>query len=146
MAKLGWLLALQATGAGDDEFPDVAGGGVLGLFFMLVLLGISVFIIIASVWMVFAKAGKPGWASIVPIYNVIILLEMAGKPVWWIVLMFIPAVNIVVLVLVALSLANAFGKGGGFAVGLVFLPIIFYPILAFGDAQYKAPAGAAAGA
>jgi hypothetical protein len=97
-----------------------------------------VFIIqIAAMWKVFQKAGKPGWAAIVPIYNVIVLLDIAGKPWWWILLCLIPLVNIIVLIIVYVSLARNFGKGVGFALGLMFLSFIFFPILAWGDAQYQ---------
>ena len=96
---------------------------------------------IASLWKIFTKAGQPGWASIIPIYNVIVLLKIAGKPLWYIILLIIPLVNIVVGILVLIELAKNFGKGVGFAIGLILLPIIFYPILAFGDAKY-APSAA----
>jgi len=85
---------------------------------------------------VFTKAGKPGWASIVPIYNIIVYLQIAGKPEWWVILMFIPVVNLIVGIIALLAFAKSFGKGGGFAVGMIFLPFIFLPMLAFGDAQY----------
>ena len=104
-------------------------------------------LLFAGMWRVFQKAGKPGWAAIIPIYNIIVLLEITGKPLWWIVLYFIPFVNLVVVVLVSIELAKRFGKGVAFAIGLVFLPFIFYPILGFGDARYgaaPAPAPAAA--
>ena len=96
-----------------------------------------IILIVAAVWKVFTKAGKPGWASIIPIYNLIVLLEIAGKPIWWIILLLIPLVNFVIAILVYISLAEKFGKGVGFALGLVFLPFIFFPILAFGDATYR---------
>ncbi len=94
---------------------------------------------IASMWKIFSKAGKPGWASIIPIYNVIVLLQVAGKPVWWIVLLLIPIANLVFAILVLAALANAFGKGAGYVVGLILLPIVFYPMLAFGNATYTPP-------
>ena len=94
-------------------------------------------LMIAAWWTVFTKAGKPGWAAIVPIYNIIVLLQIAGKPVWWILLCLIPLVNIVVLILVYVAFARNFGKGVGFALGLVFLGIVFFPILAWGDARYQ---------
>ena len=109
-------------------------------FFVLfaVLFCVAIFVlIIASFWIVFRKAGKPGWACIVPIYNLIVLLEIAGKPLWWILLMLIPLVNIVIAILVAIAVAKNFGKSGGFGIGLAFLPFIFYPVLAWGDAQYR---------
>ncbi len=96
-------------------------------------------LMIASMWTIFSKAGKPGWASIVPIYNLIVLLEIVGKPWWWLLLMFIPIVNIVILIIVFHNLSLSFGKGGGFTVGLILLGFIFLPILAFGDAEYVGP-------
>jgi hypothetical protein len=88
-------------------------------------------------WKVFSKAGQPGWASLIPIYNAYVLCKVAGRPGWWILLMLIPIVNIVIFILVAIDVAKAFGKGAGFGIGLLLLPIIFYPILGFGSAQYQ---------
>jgi ABC-type sulfate transport system permease subunit len=102
---------------------------------LLVELAILVFIF-ASLWKVFTKAGQPGWAVFIPIYNAYVLLKIAGKPGWWLILFFIPIVNIIVGILVAIAVSENFGKGIGFAIGLMFLPFIFYPILGFGDAQY----------
>lgn len=99
--------------------------------------------VIAGGWKMFQKAGQPGWAVIVPIYNTIKMLQIAGRPVWWLLLMFVPLVNLVVGVIVALDIAKAFGKGTGFGLGLLFLSVIFVPILGFGDAQYQGPAGSA---
>ena len=107
----------------------------------LVLLAIPL-ITIAGMWKTFAKAGHPGWAAIIPIYNVWILLKIVGRPGWWLLLFFIPLVNFVVGVLVSIDLAKAFGKGAGFGLGLVFLAFIFYPLLGFGDARYKQPSAA----
>jgi hypothetical protein len=105
-----------------------------------------VVLIIAGVWKTFVKAGKPGWAAIVPIYNIIVMLEIAGKPIVWIILFFIPVVSIVAAILVGIAIAEQFGKGTGFGVGLGLLGFVFFPILGFGDAQYggAAPAKAAA--
>ena len=112
-------------------------------FFSFIYLSVLVLVLIA-LWRVFEKAGQPGWAAIIPIYNLYILCKIAGKPGWWWILMLIPVVNIVILLLVKLDLASAFGKSAGFAIGLWLLPIIFYPLLAFSDAQYRKPAPAAA--
>ncbi|MDQ3819230.1 MAG: DUF5684 domain-containing protein [Acidobacteriota bacterium] len=104
-----------------------------------ILVGVSlVFMIffIACFWKIFEKAGQPGWASIIPIYSTIVLLKIAGKPWWWIFLLCIPLVNIYFVFVFAIDLAKNFGKGTGFGVGLVLLGIIFFPILAFGDARY----------
>ena len=114
------------------QSEDVAaGGGFSSIIGLLVAV-----LVIAGMWKVFTKAGKPGWAAIIPIYNTIVLLQIAGKPIWWIVLLFIPIVNFVIAVMVMISLAKAFGKGTGFALGLLFLSPIFIPILGFSDAQY----------
>ncbi len=109
------------------------GGGIV---ITLVYLAIVV-LMIASMWRVFAKAGKPGWAAIVPIYNFIVLLDIANKPVWWIVLLLIPVVNFIACILIYTSMAERFGKSGGFTAGLILLPFIFWPILGFGSAEYQ---------
>lgn len=111
------------------------GGAIFGTMFLLVWLAVVV-LVIAGFWKTFAKAGKPGWASIIPIYNLIVLLEIAGRPIWWIILLCVPLVNFVILILVAIDIAKAFGKGTGFGLGLAFLGPIFYPILGFGSAQF----------
>jgi hypothetical protein len=105
--------------------------GVVILYLALLIISIS------ALWKLFTKAGKPGWASIIPIYNQIVLIDMAGKPIWWILLFFIPVVNIVVSILVMAGLAKNFGRGAGTVIGLIFLPIIFLLILAFGSAEYQ---------
>jgi hypothetical protein len=105
----------------------------------LLMLAVVVFVI-AGIWKVFTKAGHPGWACLVPIYNVIVLLQIAGRPVWWFLLMFVPLVNIIVTFVVVMDIAKAFGKGAGFGLGLFFLGPIFYPILGFSDAQYEGAA------
>ena len=118
----------------DLQMSFEAQGPGVGTYIFAIAL--SVFMI-AAMWKVFTKAGKPGWTAIIPIYNVIVLLSIAGKPAWWLVLFFIPIVNFVMIILTYVALANKFGKGGGFAVGLVFLGVIFFPILGFGGAQYQ---------
>jgi len=102
----------------------------------IIYLAIIVFIIVA-LWKVFVKAGKPGWACLIPIYNIFVLLQIIGKPIWWIILMLIPIVNIVIAIICSIRLAKVFGKGTGFGIGMLLLPFIFYPILGFGDAQYQ---------
>lgn len=113
-----------------------SGGGIIALFMMLVWLALVVFVI-AGMWKTFEKAGKPGWASIIPIYNVIVLIEIAGKPIWWVLLFFIPLVNMIVAILVCIEVAKNFGQGAGFGIGLAFLGVIFFPILGFGSATYR---------
>lgn len=105
---------------------------VIGIVFIL---GLVVFII-ACMWKIYEKAGQPGWAAIVPIYNLIVLLKIVGKPWWWLLLMLIPIVNYVFIIWTYNLLSKSFGKSEGFTVGLLLLGIIFFPILAFGSAQY----------
>ena len=108
-----------------------------GLIFMLVILAVVVFYI-ACIWKIFTKAGQPGWAAIIPIYNIIVYLQVCQRPVWWIILYIIPFVNIVIAIILLFDLAKVFGRSGAFAVGLWFLGVIFLPILAFGDSRYVA--------
>ena len=119
---------------------EASGSATGGLFGGLVWLAIVVLMIVAM-WRIFTKAGQPGWAAIIPIYNTIILLRVAGKPWWWLLLMLIPLVNIIVMIMMWAGLAANFGKGTGFVLGLIFLAPIFILILGFGSATYQ-PYGA----
>jgi len=117
---------------------DSSGNAMNGTTMALIVLDVALIILmIAAMWAVFKKAGEPGWAALIPIYNIMVLLKISGKPMWWVILMLIPFVNIIVLIIAIVGLARNFGKGAGFALGLVFLAPIFYPILAWGDAQYQ---------
>jgi hypothetical protein len=98
---------------------------------------VHIAIVFVSLWKVFMKADEPAWAAVVPFYNVYVLLRIVGRPGWWLILCFIPIVGFVVSIIVAIDLAKAFGKGTGFGLGLGFLGFIFFPILAFGDAEYS---------
>ena len=118
-----------------------SGGGGGAAVFLIIWLALAI-VGIAAFWKVFTKAGQAGWKCLIPIYNVYILLKIVGRPGWWLVLYFIPIVNIVILILVMLDLAKSFGKGVGFAIGLIFLSFIFMIILGFGDARYVGPAAA----
>ncbi len=104
---------------------------IIGVFYF----GFIIFLIAAQ-WKIYTKANQPGWACIVPIYNLYILTKIVKKPGYWVLFMLIPLVNIVFLIWTTNLLSKAFGKDEGFTVGLIFLGFIFYPILAFGDAQY----------
>jgi hypothetical protein len=117
---------------------DANNGSGMGMVGLLIWLAF-VALMIVSAWKVYTKAGQPGWAAIIPIYNIIVLLKIAGKPWWWIFGFLVPLLNFVVMIVLSVSLARVFGKGIGFALGLIFLSFIFYPILAFGDATYTAP-------
>ena len=131
-----WFMFQEQT----DAAANAAAAG-LGIGFMLVWLLIVV-LMIAGMWKVFQKAGKPGWAAIVPIYNIIVLLEIAGKPAWWVVLFLIPFVNFIIAIMLGISVAAKFGKGTGYGLGLALLGPVFYPMLGFGDAQYNPNAAA----
>ncbi len=107
------------------------GLGTLLPFLLLLIL------FIASFWKVFTKAGEAGWQSIIPLYNLFILVKISGIPWWWFLLLFVPVVNIIVYIVVLTKLAARFNKGVLFGLGLVFLGFIFFPILAFGKAEYQ---------
>lgn len=130
------LPILQYSSSSVENVPQVPAGALAGL--ALVWLAVMVFLI-ACGWKLFTKAGEPGWASIVPIYNAIVLLKIAGKPWWWLILLCIPFVGFIMAILVAISLAKSFGQSTGFGIGIALLGIIFVPILAFGSARYIGP-------
>ncbi|WPP51079.1 DUF5684 domain-containing protein [Catalinimonas niigatensis] len=119
----------------NEQMVQSMGVGIMIIYFALIIL------ILVSMWKIFTKAGKVGWASIIPIYNIIILLEIIGKPAWWIILYFIPGVNLVFAVWSTNLLSKGFGNSEGFTIGMLFLPFVFYPVLAFGSASYHGPVG-----
>ena len=108
--------------------------------YIFISLVVVVFLIVAQ-WKIYTKANQPGWACIIPIYNIIVMLKIIGKPWWWLLLLLVPGVNIVVLVLMMNLLSKSFGKSEEFTIGLVILSVIFFPILGFGEAKYVGPAG-----
>lgn len=109
----------------------------LGITYLIVLLLLCL-LVIASMWMVFEKAGEAGWKSLVPLYNLYILIVISGKPGWWFFLMLVPLVGLICYFLAMLSLAERFGRGAVFGIGLFFLPMVFFPLLAFGGPPAKA--------
>jgi hypothetical protein len=129
--------------AGMVQDYGSSGGGAGGLIVMIIELAIAV-LAIAGMWKTFAKAGEPGWAAIIPIYNIFVLLKIAGKPAWWIILFLIPVVSFIIFILVGIEVAKKFGKGAGFGVGLALLGFIFFPMLGFGDATFQGGAPAPA--
>ena len=112
---------------------------VVGILFTVVGLAV-VIAMIAGIWKVFEKAGRPGWGCLIPIYIVILLLGMAGKPLWWIVLLIVPLVSIIISIMINIEVAKNFGKSTGYGLGLALLPMFFYPMLGFSDARYQGPA------
>ncbi len=128
-------LFAQGSSSGGDGAAAAAGAAV-GLVLALVYF-VIIAVVIVGQWKMFVKAGKPGWAAIIPIYNFIVLWQVSNQPVWALILCFLPFVNIIGGIMIAIGIANSFGKGTGFALGLIFIPIVFYPLLGFGDAQYQ---------
>lgn len=125
----------------QDDSSGIFGalfGGVGFICYLAVII-----LIVAGLWKTFVKAGQPGWAAIIPIYNIFVWLQIAGRPGWWLLLFFIPFVNIVISLLVAIDIAKSFGKDALYGVILLWLfGAIGYLILGFGDAQYQGPAAA----
>lgn len=110
-----------------------SGGGVFVVIYLAVVL-----LVIAGTWTMFAKAGQPGWAAIIPIYNLYVFCKVAQRPGWWLILLLIPILDIVFFLIVSVDIAKYFGKGTGFGIGVWLLPFIFIPVLGFGSAQYRA--------
>jgi hypothetical protein len=125
------LLAQVEYSYSGEAKPPSPLSMIVGLLIALLL--------IVAMWKVFTKAGQPGWASIIPIYNLYIWCKIVGRPGWWILLMLIPFVNIIVGIILCIDMAKSFGKGAGFGIGLALLGVIFFPILGFGNAQYQGP-------
>ena len=122
----------------SDNAAYAVASGIL-IVYCIVVLAITI-LIIAGMWKMFVKAGKPGWGAIVPFYNFYCLFEMSFGNGWLFLLLLVPCVDVVMEIIMMVKLAKAFDKSGGFAVGLIFLPYIFMPMLGFGDAEYIGPA------
>ncbi len=116
-----------------DPAESAAAMVVMAIYVVLII------VMIVANWKLNEKAGEPGWACLVPIYNVIVLGRMAGLTTLWIVLLFVPCVNIIALFMLNIKLAERFGKDAGFGIAMAFLPFICMPILAFGSARYEPP-------
>ncbi|WP_206610908.1 DUF5684 domain-containing protein [Mariniphaga sediminis] len=110
---------------------------IIIIFIMLFLILIP----LIAMWKLFEKANQPGWAAIIPIYNLIVFMEIIGKPWWWIFLWMIPSLNFIWIIWGWNLMVKSFGKSEGFTVGVILLSIIFIPILGFGDSKYIGPAG-----
>jgi hypothetical protein len=108
-----------------------------------IFIGISVLIFvvvnIVAVWKIFEKAGKPGWKSIIPVYNLIVIFDILGKPWWWILFLLIPGLHIIIPIWMIILLGERFGKSDLFIIGLQLFGFIMIPILAFSDAEYVKP-------
>lgn len=118
------------------EEPGLIALG-LAILIPFILICISILVLeIVALWFVLEKAGEPGWAAIIPIYNYLMVIKIAGKPWWFILLTLIPVVNLVIYIIILNGLSKSFGKDEGFTVGLFFLHFIFLPILGFGQSKY----------
>ncbi len=119
---------------------SAAALGLIVMVFMLFYFAVVV-VSVVSMWRLFTKAGKPGWAAIVPVYNQIVMLQVAGRPVWWVLLMmFVPVFQVWVAIVAAIDFAKSYGKSTGFGVLVALLPFIGLPVLAFSkDANYVGP-------
>ena len=126
----------------ESSASSTALGAALGtmLGFVIVFSLIVCVLSIIAMWRIFTKAGKPGWASIIPVYNMVVLFQIVGMNPWLLLLYIVPFVNyiasIVLMIMLCIKLAKAFGKSSGFAVGLIFLNTIFMLILGLGNAEY----------
>lgn len=118
------------TGTSIDALALLGGTNTLVSLVITVLM-------LAGMWKIYEKAGQPGWAAIVPIYNIYVLTQIVGRPWWWLILLLIPVVNFVIALILTWDLAKVFGKGVGYFLGLLFFGFVFYPLLGFGDAQYQ---------
>lgn len=129
---LGIVRTVIQWGAGDIGFmlPYMFSAFFIELLFATYIL------VFAGMWYMFEKAGKPGWGAITPIYNIVLMTEIAKKPTWWIAMFFIPIANIVFMVMLMDGLAKSFKKDTGFTVGLVLLSPVFMCILGYGDAVH----------
>ena len=119
-----------------------SSSGNIELFAILAL----TVVIFAGFWKMFEKAGEPGWAGIIPIYNLYILVKISGNAWWWFILLLVPVVNFFAALKISIDVAGKFNRGVLFGLGLMFVSFIFYPLLGFGDSQYRDTAHSAEGA
>ena len=118
------------------DYSSSAQAAAISPAYIVISILIAVITIVA-LWKIFTKAGQPGWAAIIPFYDLYILYKITWGNGWYFLLTLIPCANIAIYIITLVKLAKVFGKGAGFACGLIFLEPIFLCILAFGDAQYQ---------
>ena len=125
----------------DVGFAGAIVAFFIAFFWILTLIWV---ISIVGMWKAFVKAGKPGWAALIPIYNIVVMIEIVGKPMIWVLWCLLPCVNWIFAIWLTNLISKSYGKEEGFTVGLIFLPFIFWPILGFGNARYLGPSAAEA--
>ncbi len=125
----------EMTYEGVNQGSAAFMGAMMG--FWMAFYAIVMVVMIAAQWKVFTKAGKPGWAALVPFYNLYIMVKIAGMSAWWMLAFFVPFVNLIAIILITHKISQVFGHGVGFTLGLIFLPVIFWPILGFGSSSYQ---------
>lgn len=135
------MLNVSLLAQGDDA--AAAGVALAVNCCMLIFILLTTAGSIAGLWGIFTKAGQPGWAAIVPFYNVYVATQIAGLEILWFVLALIPCVQYVALAYIFIKLAERFGKGIGFAIGMILVPFVFLPMLGFGSDRYQPLTGAA---
>ena len=118
----------------DPTTNTAADGGILGT--MLLLIGAVYLVLFVATWKIYTKAGRPGWAALIPIYSTVVFCQICGRSGWLTLALMIPGVNVIVSIMLTVDLARVFGRGTGFMLGLIFLSPIFFPILAFGSSRY----------
>jgi hypothetical protein len=129
------VLSQRSTRSSSSEPADVVAG--------LVAFVICIGVYLVYGWVmsrIHRKAGNPPWWGFVPFVNEYGLLKLSGREAWWLLLYLVPCVNIIPSIVIPLDVAKSFGKDALFGIGIIFLPFVFFPVLAFGDARYVGPA------
>ncbi len=122
---------------------ETSGSISVGAFFLWFVVFYAIAVI--PYWVIFTKAGLPGWPALIPIYSTFVLLKVVGRPGWWLLLFLVPFLGFVIYIILMNDLSKSFGHGVGFTLGLIFLSLIFFYVLAFGSSTYRGPAGAPGG-
>ena len=137
-----YLASAASVGAQESLLGGLIAAFIIIYIALIIFSLATVVILYISLWFIAQKAGRPGWIGIIPVLNQLLLLDLAGKPWWWIFfILMVPVANIVFLALTYVDLVRAFGKSGGWAAGLIFLPFVFFPILALSkNIHYQRPA------
>jgi hypothetical protein len=144
---LNLLTSFGATISINGSSTQVNDGDLLAMIFafigaLLIPILIIFILSIVAMWKIFTKCGVEGWKSIIPIYNLVVMLQIVGINPLWILATFIPLVGGIFSLILAIAanirLAKGFGKSDGFAVGLILLSFIFELILAFDSSTWDA--------